>query len=161
MKWLFLLLLGAGLSSSEDAQGPAPEPDFHSVCSPDGETCADLDPDSGTTRAYPAERPEETLWEIAEWFGRAALADGGERLYAPAAMLVPRDAAAETPILRIFEAGDLARTVTLGDLLGSLEGLERHGTEEQLQWGLPLGLGEDGCYRLWTANREVRCYGVE
>ena len=159
MTWLFALLLGVGLSASEG--GPAPERAFHSVCSPDGETCADLDPETGTTRAYPADRPEETLWEIAEWFGRAALADGGERFYALAGLLVPQDAAAETPILRIFEAGDLARTVTLDDLLGPVDGLERHGTEGHLQWGLPIGLSAEGCFELWTADRQLRCFGVE
>jgi hypothetical protein len=161
MTWLFALLLGVGLSSSEGGPGLAPERAFHSVCSPDGETCADLDPEAGTTRAYPADRPQETLWEIAEWFGRAALADGGERFYAHEALLVPAAADAETPILRIFESGDLARTVTLGELLGPLEGLERHGTEGHVQWGLPIGLSGEGCFELWTADRELRCFGVE
>lgn len=160
MRWLFLLL-SVSLSSPAEGDRPLRSPAFHSVCSPDGGTCADLDPESWTTRAYPAERPEETLWVIAEWFRDAALADDGESFYAPASMVVPRDAAEETPILRIFDAGSLARTVTLGEVLGSLEGLERHGTEGHVQWGLPLGLGENGCFRLWTAHREERCYGVE
>ena len=161
MKWLFLLLLSSGLSGSPGEGTSPPVPGFYSVCSPDGRTCADLDPASGSTRAYPADRPEQTLWVIAEWFGSAELADGGRKLYAPAGLLVPRDAGAATPVLRIFDTGDLARTVTLGELLGSLEGLEGHGTAEQLQWGLPLGLSGEGCYRLWTVDRELRCYGVE
>jgi len=140
---LYVASVALAFGTEVCADEPLGPPGKVLTCSKSGAICAEADPKMNRTEVR--ERGgTRILWSIDGWHRWMFVADNGDSLVAASngLNLVPSDASLKLEVLRLYDRGRLARSITLGDLYDDRSQLRA--TASHLAWVRSIVLNDAG-----------------
>jgi hypothetical protein len=152
---VFLVGLFPGALSWADEPPPAPQ--RVTISSAHRRYFVVSDPKSNQTQVFQGRPSGTPLWTIAGWHGVLFLSeDGTLAIGQPGNNLLERDAQPSDALLRLYRAGKLVRTITVGEVIPDSQLLRE--TTSHWYWGVFEGFSQG---KFWLRRQDGKRFSFE